>query len=248
MIQRRAHSKAADGRCRQLLVSGIIIGMVTFVPSARGETIVLGTSGWQVSWDSSLDNFVDIVVDAIIGDTLFIQKSAEFTQGPGPDGLFPTIPITFAQIDADAVTTIAINDEIITNSTGFDWTDFHFELLDGDDAVFDEEATNGSAGGAGFSTFPFDNQMFSDAAMSFWVDGFGLGNPDALVEDGTQWFPGDGAFDGELYIDLMLGAGTDQDPFTVFSFKETPTPEPTTLIMLLVGGLLALRPARDGHV
>ncbi len=40
-----------------------------------------------------------------------------------------TIPITFTQIASDAVGQIVINDEVITNSTGSDWTGFQFQLL-----------------------------------------------------------------------------------------------------------------------
>jgi hypothetical protein len=73
--------------------------------------VVLGNSGWQASWDSSLNPFVDVAVDAVTENAVFIEKTAEFIQGKGPAG-FPTIPITFTQIEADAVKQIVINDEV----------------------------------------------------------------------------------------------------------------------------------------
>ena len=46
----------------------------------------------------------------------------------------------------------------------------------------------------------------------------------AVVANGTQWFPGNGALDGELFIDVVTKPAA---PFTVFTLKETPTiPEP----------------------
>lgn len=219
-----------------------VLLFVNAVPASGGEVLldgVGGSSGWKASWDASLDPFVDIIVDLVTPGAVFIQKSAQFTQGPGAGG-FPTIPITFTQLVPGAVGQIVINDEIITNSTGVDWTDFHFELLDSGDATFNPALTNASAGGTGFSSTPFDNQMFSPDNLSFWVDGFGLGagGSNAVIPTGTQWFPGNGAFDGELYIDLVTKPAA---PFTVFTLKETPTvPEPATLGLLAFGAFLLL--------
>ena len=62
--------------------------------------------------------------------------------------------------------------------------------------------------------------MFGEDGMSFWVDGFGLGSPNALVRDGESWFPGNGAADGELYINVNTAS---EEPFVTFVLKETPT-------------------------
>jgi hypothetical protein len=199
---------------------------------ASGAIIPLGSSGWQAEFDSSLDPFVDINYVDQVGDSVIIQKAAEFTQGPDPlTGLFPTIPIVFRQVGASTVSSIVISDEIITNSTGVDWTDFHWDVLDGPDAFFD------SGPGFMFDTTPLTNQMFSPDDRSFWVDGFGVGpgGTDAVVADGSVWFPGDGAINGNLVINVVSTGST------VFTLKETPTPEPGTLVLLALGGLAALR-------
>jgi hypothetical protein len=213
------------------------------------NVVVLGNSGWQVSWDSSLDPFVDIAVDAVTENAVFIERTAEFIQGKGLAG-FPTIPITFTQIEADAVERIVINDEVITNSTGSNWTGFRYQLLDGNDVAFNPDMSNASAGGSGFSTSPLDNQMFGPANKTFSVDGFGLspGGGNAVVADGTQWFPGDGARDGELYIDVVTGDGSLEGPFTVFTLKGTPSfvPEPTTACLLALAGLILLASSVHG--
>ena len=209
-------------------------------PPARGGSIILGASGWEAIWDDSLDSLVDIAVDSVTADALYIEKSAEFTGPPGPGG-FPSIAIVFRQIAADAVPRIVINDEIITNSTGVDWTDFHMEVLNEGDATFNPVLTNASGFGGGFSTSPFDNQLFGDGNMSFRLDGFGLGpgGGDAIVEAGDVWFPGIGP--GELYIDLTTRPSA---PFTLFTLKETPTPEPTTPLLTLLGAAILARSRR----
>ena len=108
------------------LFASTFLAMMLGTVAVHGGMVELGNCGWQAVWDDSFDEpvaLVDIVVDACLPgeDIVFIQKAAQFTQGPGgPDLLIPTIPIAFNQTSADAVGTIAINDEIITNSTGAD--------------------------------------------------------------------------------------------------------------------------------
>ncbi len=226
------NNQRSEGMALAIVLSLVLAGGT----AVQAAVVVLGTSGWQASWDPTLDPFVTVVVDVVTVDAVFIQKSAQFTQSPGPGG-FQTIPIAFTQIDANAVNQIVINDEIITNSTGVDWTDFNFEIVNLGDAAFNPALTNASSGGAGFFTSPLDNQTFSPDNLTFTVDGFGLGpgGSNAVVADGTQWFPGNGAFNGELFIDVITGSGLPLDPFTVFSLKETPTPEPATLFLLGIG-------------
>jgi len=47
----------------------------------------------------------------------------------------------------------------------------------------------------------------------------------------------DGSTDGDLIIEVNAG----QCPYTVFTLKETPTPEPATLAFLAVGALALMR-------
>ena len=229
-------------RCLSSCLATFALVLLLATPTFAGS-IVLGNSGWGASWDNSLDLFVNVVVDGENSTQVFIQKSATFVQGLGPGGIFPTIPITFQQLEPTTVTQIVINDEIITNSTGHDWTDFHFELLDSGDAAFNRTLTDASTP-QGFFTSPFDNQTWGgqlgpDLYTEFWVDGFGLGagGSDAIIPGqfpGNVWFPGDGAFNGELFIDVVPQA---QAPLTVFTLKETPTfiPEPSTAVLIVLG-------------
>ena len=66
----------------------------------------------------------------------------------------------------------------------------------------------------------------------------GPGGSDAVVAAGSSWYPGSGALDGELFIDVVP---SENAPYTVFAFKERPTPEPATLGLMLLGGLALLR-------
>ncbi len=223
------------GKASHVLGSIFVCAIVAV--SAQAAVVDLG-AGWQATWDDSLDGLVDINVVTTIdlggGElAIIIQKSAEFTQGP-VNGVFPTIPIQFQQTAFPAAAHIVIDDEIITNNTGFDWTDFHLDLLDGGDVVFDPVRTAASGGALpiGWTIDPFTNAVFSGDLMRLDIDG-------GVVPDGGVWFPGDGATDGQLWIDMTVAT---EAPFTVFTLKETPTPEPASLMLLMLGaGAMALR-------
>jgi hypothetical protein len=208
----------------------LAIGLGT---SAPGATIQLGESGWQAHWHSSLNGLVDIDVIAVENNTIFIQKSAEFTQG-AVNGIFPTIPITFRQIGDSTITNIVIDDEIVTNSTGQTWGGFVIKLIDGGDATFDPAATAASGGGGpiGWSIDPFTTANYRKDDTKLNISG-------GLVNAGEQWFPGGGADDGQLWINVVSGGADDR---TVFTLKERPTvfiiPGPSAL--MCVAGVLGL--------
>lgn len=219
------------------IFSAVAAVTLLVVSSANAGLVVLEDTGWQAVWDNGLDGLVDIWIPRSsppTANTIFIQKSAQFTQGPDEFGQFPTIPITFMQIGPSTITRIVIQDEIITNATGVDWTDFHFDLLDKGDAWFEHGPD------FFFTTSPLDHQVFSADNKSFSVDGFGLGpgGTDAVVPNNSVWFPGDGPTDGNLVIRVVSKTA---EPYTVFTLKETPTPEPASVLLLALGALLLRR-------
>lgn len=199
--------------------------------SAQAGMMVLGDSGWTASWDDELDAFVSIVVDAEGDDVVFIEKFAEFTEAP-VDRVFSSIQIRFEQTSETAASHIVIENEGITNSTGTDWTDFHMELFSEAVAVFDPTMTAASGGGGpiGFSVAPFTIADFADLNRRLDISG-------GVVDgEGGLWNPGGGAEDGQLWIDVLeggLGA--------VFVLDELPTPEPATIALLGLGGVLLRR-------
>ena len=216
------------------IVLGVVLCMCcTVVPVSAGMVDIGGN--WRASWDPSLDPYVSISANGVINDVVYIEKSAEFIQGP-VGGIFPSIAVVFQQTGASAVTNIVLDDEIITNSTGVDWIDFHFEILNGTDAQFNPTATGNSGGGPpiGWSISPFKQAAFTGNLM-------GLDAWDGVVPDGSLWFPGDGATNGQLWIDVLSKTSS---PYTVFTVKEAPTPEPSTLSLVGLCALGILRKRR----
>ena len=212
-------------------LAGLIAAVSLAATSVNAGMVDLG-GGWQAIWDASLDNHVNIEPLEVIGDTIYIQKSAEFIQGP-VGGVFPAIPIMFMQTAYPAATAIVIEDEIITNSTGVDWDDFHIDLLDGPDVAFDPEATlaSGGAGPIGWTIDPFTEAAFSGDLQRLDIWG-------GVVPAGQPWFPGDGVSNGQLWISVVPKVN---QPYTIFTLTETPTPEPATLALLGLGFIAVMR-------
>ena len=207
-----------------------VLAVVAATPAQAG-VISLG-GGWQATWDSSLDPYVNIEVLDITDVAIFIRKSAQFIQGP-VGGIFPSIPIVFQQVDASVIQYIVIEEESLLNSTGVAWTDFHMDLLDHGDAafMFPDGVSGGLAPPIGFSVTPFTQAVFTNPQrLDIWG---------GVVSPGQTWSPGAGPDGGQLWIGVVSApAGT---PGTLFSFKETPTPEPASLVLLALGAWAAVR-------
>lgn len=214
--------------------AGLLVLAITCAAGQAG-TVDLG-SGWQASWDVSLDGSVNVETLLSTDDTLVIKKTATFTQGP-EGGVFPSIPIVFRQIAVQAATSIVIDNEVLTNATCVPWMDFHFDLLDDGDAVFDPQATANSGGPApiGWRIDPFTSAAF--AANNVRLDVWG-----GVVDCNQQWWPGMGTDGGQLWIDVT--PGSEPTDYTLFTLKETPTPEPGVLSLLALGGAVLLRRRR----
>ena len=171
-------------------------------------------AGWCLS--TSHPDHLDIYVDAVDMDQRFalIQLSKDFTDPPGFGDLITPMLIDFVQIRPDELTanTIYIADESVTNNTGVDWTDYHWILFDGPEAWFDVAASGG------FDTSPLavrDFEEFIDSPVNNKAKR--LSAAGGVVPDMTTFFPGDGA--GELAIGVDL-SGEDSVSFTL---KERPT-------------------------
>lgn len=198
--------------------------------TAWAGSIDLG-GGWRANWPPP-NNSIGITVDQVTPDFIKIQISKDFTDPP-VNGLFPPRVIDFVQIkpDQETVPRIIILDETATNLTGADWTDYHWEVLNMGDAWFNVPLSNA------WDVTPFTSKVFSDPNNVF-------GDPNkatdldadgGLVANFDTFFPGHLA--GELVIDVDLTPG---DPVS-FTFKQYPTPEPTSLALLACGALIALR-------
>lgn len=226
------------GASRRLtLACGALAALVGGGGAVDAGIVILGNSGWQAQWDSSLDPYVDIHLNGVsfTQDAVFIEKSAEFIQPPA-NGIFPSIAIVFSQINPVAVHNIVIDDEIVTNHTGVAWTDFHFDLLDHGDVQFDPARTLTSGGPPpiGFNIAPFTTAAFSPDLTRLDIAGGTLPN-------GGVWFPGGGASDGQLWIHVNNLTGS-----TLWTLKETPTPAPGAIALLGLAALVGTGRRRRG--
>ncbi len=208
-----------------------IAGVMTACAVAAAGTIDLG-GGWLASWPAPHGS-IDIRVDQVTPEFVKIEISKDFYDPP-VGGIFPPRVIDFIQNKPDGQTAprLIIVDETITNLTGVDWTDYHWTVMNQGDAWFNVPLS------AAFDVSPFTVKVFSDPANVFNdpnkatdLDASGGG---FIPPFGTFW-PGHAA--GELVIDVDL---TPAVPVS-FTFKQFPTPEPTSLLLLAVGALLARR-------
>ena len=197
----------------------------------EGQTTL--DSGWEVQVPDDVHYGVN--VDSISEGSdgfVAIEITKEFLQGPSQFGVVPGVVFTFKQTadDANTVPSIVINDEIVTNSTGVTWSDFHYFLLDSGTVTFDPELS------AGYKVGPaFTNSSFSDDNTRLDISG-GTG-----VSDGETWNPGGAPEDGELVINVEVG----EPGAKIWHLKELPTiPEPATATWIAIAGLLAFRVRR----
>ena len=198
---------------------------------ASADTIIpLTLDGQDSGWDAIVCGNTDIVVDAVGGDYVLIEIAKVFDTPP-TGGLFTPNTILFRQRldDASTVASIRIADEIIYNGTGAEWTDYHWQVV-GCAAAFDRIDTDNS----NFSTDPFTNQTWGPAQIGWDADHPATLDVDGgVVDDAGLFMPGMAS--GTLFIDVDLSECNSN-----FSLMQTPTPEPGTMMLLGLGGMLAL--------
>jgi hypothetical protein len=187
-------------------------------------------SGWSVELADNIHS--GVVVDSITSSYVIIEIGKTFWNAP-ENGQFTPNLIQFTQrLDsAHTVPTIWITSESITNGTGADWTDYHWEVV-GDGVAFDKDATDAS----GFSIGPFVNRTWGPPPVGKPGQATTLNVDGGIIADGETYFPGSSM--GRLYVDTTLG-----DSPVSFTLKQYPTPEPCSMGLLLLGslGLLARR-------
>lgn len=208
-----------------------LVALMTSVPAFGTITFQLG-GGWEA--DVPDDSNVSIVVDTDNTDPSFIaiEISKDFLDPP-EFGVFPAQLIAFRQVDTDAntVSRIVIADEAITNQTGVDWTDYHYSVANnGGVAWFNVPLSD-------FQITPFTNKVFTDL--------YGFGDPDkatdidldgGVVPNNSTFYPGGPPNNGDIVIDVDLSINnSDNESFVL---KQFPTPEPSSIALLVCGGAL----------
>ncbi|MCG8409594.1 MAG: PEP-CTERM sorting domain-containing protein [Phycisphaerales bacterium] len=209
-------------RRSKLLVTAFCgVALLLSTASARAGLITQPLAGgWEVTYEDG--NNTDFQVDLDGNGFIVIQIFKDFLS-------FDPIDITFTQTGSDAATDaqIVINDESATNQTGIDWTDYHWAIL-GDDAEFDVNLTENGGPQNGFQPWgvlPFTNLMVMETEV--WADG-------GVVFNNSSFQPGTPiAGGGDMVINADLSGG---DP-AEFTFRQFPTPEPGTLVLLASGAI-----------
>jgi hypothetical protein len=213
-----------------LVALGLILALANTAHTDVIKPLVLGDH--DSGWDAILTDDVNsgVIVDVVGDDYVIIEITKIFHDAPS-GGVFTPNLIGFRQRldDANTVATIRIADEFILNDTGTEWTDYHWEIV-GDAAAFDMIATDAG----GFSISPFTVKSWGPAQT-----GWDANHPATLdvsggvVSSPSVYMPGSSG--GSLYIDVDLSLAESD-----FTLKQTPTPEPGTLALLVLGGSLIL--------
>ena len=223
-------------------VGWLVIMCTLFVCTVSVEAtpvvIPLDDSGWAAVIDDVMLYETREVgapyVFGIIDDAVIIQLDKTFRE-PLMDGFFDPIVIEFQKIRQTDITNIIIRDERIANCTGSEWFDFHLHLT----SAF-----------AGFNPdfIPDGDQLENVSySMNFGYDGlpvrlnFEDNNASGVPAAGDVFEPGRIAGQIMIVTDPEMGVG----PNFRFGLKEVPTvPEPATLALLGIGGLMALNRKR----
>jgi hypothetical protein len=242
-------SKDCAYRLGWVALASVVV--VVFVLSAEAKAaIALEAKGWRLTmptWAVPTSGGA-VKQDIYTPDdpnTLTIQIFKNFVGSPQNQSQMPVVITTFTQIAADAQTAsrIVINDEGINNNTTVGWDDFHYVLIRGGYASFNQAQTfPGDFGGSASQNFdisPFTQHGWqlikpdiSDPGT--WYEQLDL-TGGAGVPSGDGFFPG--SQKGELVIDVnLLYDGAAQGGW--FQLKEVPTmPEPMTALVLAIGGV-----------
>ena len=195
------------------IASGAIIALIA--GSASAGTIVSLGQGWEAEIFEPVPGTVSLFVDPSPAGTLVIQKFAEFIANDPFTGAPAPVLIQFRQIasDANTATRIVINDELIKNSTGQNWSAFQMALLDGGNAVWNQALS------AGFSINPpFTTTTYSpDSTVVTFAGG--------SLAAGATWAPG--IANGGMVIDINLAG----DNPMVFNLKEVAIPAPGSMLV-----------------
>jgi hypothetical protein len=176
-------------------VAGLTAVVGMFSGTSRAATVLQSGDtydGWVVTEAPG----ISLVVDNASGSTLSLEKSAVFQNDNG-------LLITFTQADADAASTIDINNESITNVSGGSWSGFQFLLANSNASASFTGTTFTNPIGSKAPTVSSSTITYAGSQANFATSMWGFGNSDGLFINTNP-----------------LGLGT------TFTFKEIPVTGP----------------------
>jgi hypothetical protein len=172
------------------------------VGSAHAGTVTLGSSGWKAVVPDGLDFYTE----AVVGNTVYLNKSAQFDASLDRPGFIQELAASFIKTNTSStVDTFVISFEEVANLTGETWGGFKFGAQNG--ATFDPSSAPFAA-----QNDPFSHGVFSASNTLYTVDG-------GALADGEVWTPGATTPDTSLVVHVASG-----DRFWVL--KEQPTAIP----------------------
>jgi hypothetical protein len=209
-------------RLAQMRFCVVLAGVAMAVVPAWSATIPLGAnSGWSASLAGAATGINVVSSD---GQTLVVSITKNFG-APDITGQIPIAQVTFIQTGTTAVSRITIQSEDIANNSGVNWTAFRWSIFETGVAMFN---TDSSWNISPFTTPTWQGINGGNASTLEATDG--------TVSAGTAYEPS-----GSLLIDAVAP----ENGHVRFTLKETAIPEPTTLALLAVGGLLLRRRGRQ---
>src|SRR5262249_33729221 len=137
----------------------VFTSFTLFAGPARAGSVSAG--GWNASWDKSFDDVLGLTALSSGDDTVTFNKFAQFTRGPGDDGAYEPLVITFQQYAPNAKKWIRIGGESVVNQSGLDWTGFRFVLAPPAANGVGFDAGKTFASGDSFSISPFTTHALS---------------------------------------------------------------------------------------
>lgn len=193
------------------------IALLALAGTASADIVIQLGMGWEAVLPDGSN--VTLTVNQSTDGILHISKEAAFRTIDPFTGAPEPVIITFRQVATDAMTAsqIMIDDEMILNLTGLQWTGYRQILSLSNNVAFNPSST-GMSVGPEFTTNTLLNsnrEMLSD------------GGPG--VANGGMWMPG---AVGGLLIDINLGAQEDPVVFTLKELPVIPTPGAAALAAL----------------
>ena len=193
------------------------VALLSLAGTASADVVVQLGQGWEAVLAT---NNVTLTVIPSTDGVLHLSKEGVFNTIDPFTGAPEPLIITFRQVlpDNQTASTIMIDDEMIMNLSGLNWTGYRQILSLSDNVAFDPSSTAMSVG----PEFTTNTLLNANREM--------LSNGGPGVLNGAMWMPG---FTGGLTINVDLAG---QDTPVVFVLKELPViPTPGAAAMGLAG-------------